>query len=166
MQETKLFELARSRAQLPESFISLNYRKETDLLAIRFSNKKAIYSRADMPKGVIYDYDSKDNLVQVEMLDFNDAFPGVIDDKPPAKVWVNEEVVKARRAAKRERIRENRKRKIANRCCKECGQPKSYVCLKHNQQIKPTIFKVIRKKFRYYTRKFYFNSARKLGFDV
>jgi hypothetical protein len=159
MQETELFGQARSRANLPSEYISLDYRKESDLLAIRFSNKKRAYSRADMPEGVIYDYDSKDNLVQVEILDFYIAASGRSDDEPVKQVWVKPEIVKARRAERRK----NRKRKIVRHCCQECGQPKHYICLQHNQQIKPPIFKVILKRFRYYSKKFYFNVAGRLG---
>jgi hypothetical protein len=159
MNEAELFEQARSRASLPEEYISLDYRKETDLLAIRFSNKKRAYSRADMPEGIIYDYDSKDNLVQVEILDFYIAVPGPSDDEPAKRVWVKEEIVKARRAERRK----NRKRKIVRHCCPKCGQPKHYICLQHNQQIKPPIFKVILKRFRYYTKKFYYNVAGRFG---
>jgi hypothetical protein len=162
MQETELFEQARSRANLPSGYVSLDYRKETDLLAIRFSNKKRAYSRADMPEGVIYDYDSKDNLVQVEILDFYAAFPGQNQNEPAASITVEAEIKKAGRAARRK----NRKRKIVRHCCKQCGEPKHYICLTHNQQIKPPIFKVILKRFRYYLKKSYFNFARKLGLEV
>ncbi len=159
MHETKLFELARSRATLPEKFISLDYRKETDLLAIRFSNKKRVYSRADMPEGIIYDYDSKDNLVQVEILDFYPVLPDESDDEPGEKIWVEEEIVKTRRAAQRKR----RRRTIKRVCCSQCGQPKHYICLEHNTQIKQTIFKRFPNRLRYHTKKFCFNLAEKLG---
>jgi hypothetical protein len=161
MNEAKLFEQARSRANLPEEYISLDYRKETDLLAIRFSNKKRAYSRADMPEGVIYDYDSKDNLVQAEILDFYVAFPGQNQNEPATSITVESETKKAERAVRRK----NRKRKIVRHCCKQCGEPKHYICLTHNQQIKPPIFKVMLKRFRYYSKKFYLNLARKLRLE-
>jgi hypothetical protein len=159
MQETQLFEQARSRANLPDEYISLDYRKESDLLAIRFSNKKRAYSRADMLEGVIYDYDSKDNLVQVEILDFYAVLPGQNQNEPATSITVETEIKKAERAARRK----NRKRKIVRHCCKQCGEPKHYICLTHNQQIKPPIFKVKLKRFRYYIKKFYFNVAGRFG---
>jgi hypothetical protein len=161
MQETELFEQARSRATLPDEYISLDYRKETDLLAIRFSNKKRTYSRADMPEGIIYDYDSKDNLVQVEILDFYAALPGQNQNEPATSITVEAEIKRAGRAARRK----DRKRKIVRHCCKECGQPKHYICLQHNQQIKPPIFKVILKKLRRYAKKFYFGAAGRFGLE-
>jgi hypothetical protein len=159
MREEKLFELACSRVKLPENFISLDYRKETDLLAVRFSNKKRFYSRVDMPEGIIYDYDSKDNLVCVEILDFYPVLSGEIDEEPAAKIWVEEEIVKARRAAQRKR----RRRTIKRVCCSQCGQPKHYICLEHNTQIKQTIFKRFPNRLRYHTKKFCFKLAEKLG---
>jgi hypothetical protein len=165
MQEAALFESARTRTELPEEYVSLDYRKETNLLAIRYSYKKRAYSRADLPKGIIYDYDYKDNLVQVEILDFYAAAPGRVDDELNAQVKVEGEIKKVERAARRKK----RTRKIARQCCKECGQPKHYICLEHNSQIKlkikPTIFKTLSKRFRVYSRKVYFNLARKLGLE-
>jgi uncharacterized protein YuzE len=162
MQQARLFELARSRAKLPDEFILLNYRKETDLLAIKFSDKKSAYSRADMPEGIIYDYDFKDNLVSVEILDFYESFPKQKDNELAAEVTIEREIKKVERAARRK----NRKRKIVRHCCKKCGQPKHYICLEHGQKFKQTIFKRLPKKFKYYTKKFYFNVAQKLGFEV
>jgi hypothetical protein len=159
MREEKLFELACSRVKLPENFISLDYRKETDLLAIRFSNKKRYYSRVDMPEGIIYDYDSKDNLVCVEILDFYPVLPGEIDDEPAAKIWVEEGIVKTRRAAQRKR----RRRTIKRSCCSQCGQPKHYICLEHHRQKKRAFFKRFPNRLRYHTKKFCFKLAEKLG---
>jgi uncharacterized protein YuzE len=160
MQEAKLFEQAAKRAALPEKFISLSYRKETDLLAIRFSDRKRAYSKGDMREGIIYDYDSKDNLVGVEILDFGGISIAEDDNELLEQITLVEEITKTERAARRK----NRKRKIVRHCCKVCGQPKNYICLKHNDQIKPTIHKLIPKKLRYYSKKLYFNVARKLGF--
>jgi hypothetical protein len=161
MQKAELFEQARKRASLPEEYISLDYRKETDLLAIRFSNKKRAYSRADMPEGIIYDYDSKDNLVQVEILDFYIVVPVQNDKEPATSITVEAEIKKAGRAARRK----NRRSKIVRHCCKLCGQRKHYICLQHNQQIKPPIFKMILNKLRRYAKKFYFGVAGRFGLE-
>jgi uncharacterized protein YuzE len=159
MQEARLFELATRRAALPKNFISLSYRKETDLLAIKFSDRKRIYSRADMREGIIYDYDSKDNLVCVEILDFGDVCIAEDVNESSAQIIPGEVIKKSERAARKK----NRKGKIVRHCCKLCGQPKHYICLEHNHQIKPAFFKRLPKRFRYYLRKLYFNAARKLG---
>ncbi len=46
--------------------------------------------------------------------------------------------------------------------CQICGQPKHRVCPKHHNFPKKGFSKVL-KKLRYYSRKFYFNLARKLN---
>jgi uncharacterized protein YuzE len=163
MQEAELFEIAGKRTTLPEKFISLNYRKETDLLAIRFSNRKRIYSKADMKEGIIYDYDSKDNLVGVEIFDFCDASIGENKIESADQILVEEKIKKVEKIAQGKNVNKNRARKITRRCCKECGQPKHYICLKHNSQFKPATFRILPKRFKYYMRKFYFNVARKIG---
>ncbi len=74
------------------------------------------------------------------------------------------EQVEQRRKVTRPIKRKNRKIKITRTCCKECGQPKHYICLTHNSQKKKHwIYKIFTKP-RYYFRKFYFGVARKLGF--
>jgi hypothetical protein len=69
----------------------------------------------------------------------------------------------------RDVVLELNRRIKANSHCKICNQPKHFVCLDHHNQ-KTTEFKKFlkkaRKRIRYYSRKIYFNVARKLGFDV
>lgn len=52
------------------------------------------------------------------------------------------------------------------RGCKICGQPRHTVCFNHGNFSKPKISELIWKRFRYFSRKLYFNFARKLGFSV
>jgi hypothetical protein len=69
----------------------------------------------------------------------------------------------------RDVVLELNRRKRANSHCRICNQPKHFVCLDHNDY-KTTEFekflKKPRKRIRYYSRKIYFNVARKLGFEV
>ncbi len=138
----------------------LEYQRKPNLLKILFSDKKTIYSKADMKEGIIYDYDTKDNLVGVEILDFYDVVPGTNNTKSEIQVTDRQEIKKVERAARRK----NRKSKIVRHCCKDCGQPKHYICLEHNQYKKRTMFQMFQKCVRYYLRKLYFNFGKKLGF--
>lgn len=67
---------------------------------------------------------------------------------------------KERRAARR-----NAKRRyVKKNCCRECGQPKHYICLEHNSNLRKPLWKRFISKSRYNSRKLFFNLARKVGF--
>lgn len=67
---------------------------------------------------------------------------------------------KEKRAARRKR----RRRYIRKGCCSQCGQPKHYICLEHNQHrhFGESFFKRLFRKRRYYARKLLFTLAEKL----
>jgi hypothetical protein len=77
-----------------------------------------------------------------------------------------EQLRKENRAANRQISRERRRKYIKKHCCQKCGQPKHYICLKHNQyQIRRESFlKKLFRKRRYYARKLYFSIAKGFGF--
>lgn len=149
-QKAELIALVNKRILLPNNYISLDYRKKNKLLLIRFSDKKVIYSKADMNVGVIYDFDSNDSLINIEILDF--VYEECSETVEPK--------------TKRDVRRKNRKNKITRHCCKHCGRPKHYVCLNHHQMPTPKISFLIRKRIRYFSRKICFNLARCLRFEV
>ena len=66
--------LASKRIEVPSNYIALKYQEDVDLLVIRLINGKSTYSRDDMDKGVIYNYDQNDNLVSLEILDLYGVF--------------------------------------------------------------------------------------------
>jgi hypothetical protein len=64
----------------------------------------------------------------------------------------------------RDAVKEFKRRRKAKATCKICGEHKHYVCLeRHNPPKKPTGFKRILKRSRYYSRKIYYNLAENLG---
>ena len=69
--------LASQRIKIPNDYVILKYQEDADLLVIRFSNGKSIYSTDDMDNGVIYNYDKNDNLVSMEILDLYGVFAEV-----------------------------------------------------------------------------------------
>ena len=72
-QTTELLKLARLRFPFTE-YLKLRYFADTDLLVIRFFENKTTKSKDDMDKGIIYNYDNKNNLVSVEILDLYGVF--------------------------------------------------------------------------------------------
>lgn len=74
---SELIKLANKRITIPNSHISVQYQKDADLLFIVFTNGKSTYSKDDMNKGIIYNYDRNDELVSVEILDLYDIFAEV-----------------------------------------------------------------------------------------
>ena len=76
------------------------------------------------------------------------------------------EIIEQRRKERRPISRQYRNGIIKKHCCQKCGQPKHYVCLKHNQYrpLKESVFRKLFRKRRYYARKLFFTVARKLGF--
>ncbi len=76
---------------------------------------------------------------------------------------LSREIIEQRRKERKLVKRANRKI-IKKSCCKECGQPKHYVCLEHNPYRRKSFFNKLIKKRRYYARKIYFSVAKKLKF--
>ena len=65
----------------------------------------------------------------------------------------------------RDAATEGNRKRTSKKLCKTCQRPKHYVCLKHHNSKKKGIKKVAA-IIKRYSRKFYFNFARKLGFEV
>ncbi|MDQ2747818.1 MAG: hypothetical protein M3T96_11235 [Acidobacteriota bacterium] len=70
-----------------------------------------------------------------------------------------EQLRKETRAARRKR----RRGYLKKLCCKQCGEPKHYVCLEHHNFKKKGLEKLY-SKFNRYARKFYFNLKKRLNF--
>ena len=51
--------------------INISYDKETDILDIKFSNKKIIESEINEGTGLIVDYDENNKIVGIEILSFS-----------------------------------------------------------------------------------------------
>ena len=51
--------------------INISYDKETDILDIKFSNKKIIESEINEETGLIVDYDENNKIVGIEILSFS-----------------------------------------------------------------------------------------------
>lgn len=77
---------------------------------------------------------------------------------------LTKEKIEQRRQERRAVKRANQRRKITRHCCNECGQPKHYICLEHNQHLKKPFLLRLPQRIRYYSRKFYFNLVRRFGF--
>jgi hypothetical protein len=68
----------------------------------------------------------------------------------------------------RDVVLEINRRKRAKSLCPICKQSKHYICLEHHDRKKTAFEKFIErpgKRIRYYSRKVYFNVARKFGFE-
>ena len=74
---SELLKLAKERIRIPSKYITLNYQADVDLLFIKFTNGISTYSKDDMDKGIIYNYDENSELVSVEILDLYDIFAEV-----------------------------------------------------------------------------------------
>lgn len=61
--------LANKRINIPGNYVILKYQADVDLLVIRFNDGKSTYSKDDMDKGIIYNYDRNNDLVSMEILD-------------------------------------------------------------------------------------------------
>ncbi|HMS41937.1 MAG TPA: DUF2283 domain-containing protein [Pyrinomonadaceae bacterium] len=73
----ELLKLANERIKIPSKYITLNYQADVDLLFIKFTNGISTYSKDDMNKGIIYNYDKNDEIVSIEILDLYDIFAEV-----------------------------------------------------------------------------------------
>ena len=76
---------------------------------------------------------------------------------------IRDEIIEKRRAERKDRKRARRKT-IKRHCCRQCGEPKHYICLEHNHNRKASFLKRIVRKSRRYGRKIYFMLAAKLDF--
>ncbi len=72
--EKELLKLAGERLKLPSGNLQLKYQSEVDLLVIRLNDGKSTYSKSDMQKGLIYNYDARNRLVSIEVLDLYEVF--------------------------------------------------------------------------------------------
>lgn len=66
------------------------------------------------------------------------------------------------REEKRAARRGNRKRYLKRSRCRECGQPKKYICLEHHPHRKTGVKRLLH-KIRYYSKRLYFYIAKKLN---
>ncbi len=73
----ELLKLANERIKIPGKYIALDYQADVDLLFIKFTNGISTYSKDDMNKGIIYNYNETDELVSIEILDLYDIFAKV-----------------------------------------------------------------------------------------
>ena len=71
---TEWLELAKKRVKIPEGKVELRYFDEVDCLVIRLSHHKPAKSDAEEDKGLVYSFDSKNNLVSIEILDLYGIF--------------------------------------------------------------------------------------------
>ena len=71
---SELVKLANERIKIPSNYIFVQYQNDADLLLIKFTNGKSTYSKDDMDKGIIYNYDENNELVSMEILDLYDTF--------------------------------------------------------------------------------------------
>lgn len=75
--------LANERIRISSDYIILKYQEDVDLLFIKFTSGKSTYSKDDMDKGIIYNYDRKNNLVSMEFLTFTEFLPKPRQTKQP-----------------------------------------------------------------------------------
>lgn len=70
----ELSTLARKRLKLPAGDLEFEYQADADLLLVRLTDGKSTYSESDYRKGIIYNYDARNKLVSIEILDLYDVF--------------------------------------------------------------------------------------------
>lgn len=67
---TELLELAKKRVKLPSEPIWIDYDNEADSLFIKLSKSESVISRTiEEDDGVSFDFDKKNNLIGIEILD-------------------------------------------------------------------------------------------------
>lgn len=148
-QENELLTSANQRIEVPKDYLSLNYSESKKLLAVRLSDKKTSYSKIDMEKGIIFDYDSSHILTNIEILDF--LF--VKSEEPESFQSIQQLETAALK---------NPHPKSKKRFCNKCGKPKHTVCLDHHN-FKKKGFEKAYSVVRRYSRKFYFILATRIG---
>ncbi len=76
-QTSELIKLAKKRGDIPNDWIKLEYQKDADLLFILYSKEICVRSKGDMENGIIYNFDDRDRLVSIEVLDIYEVFSTV-----------------------------------------------------------------------------------------
>lgn len=71
---TEWLKLVDERMKIPRNYLRINYQTDVDLLLIKFSETESTYSEDDMEKGLIFNYDARDNLVSIEVLNLYGVF--------------------------------------------------------------------------------------------
>lgn len=66
--------LVSDRFEFPKDFNRLKYFSDVDVLVIGYSRTDSVISDSDDEKGLIYNYDIKDNLTSIEVLDVYGKF--------------------------------------------------------------------------------------------
>lgn len=69
--------LARKRIEITNDYVILKYQEDVDMLVIQFTDGKSTYSKDDMKRGVIFNYDQNNCLVSIEILDLYEIFADV-----------------------------------------------------------------------------------------
>jgi hypothetical protein len=79
--EAKVLALANERFEVPEGHIYLNYHKNVDVLVIGYKSNRPDdskvdlgFSKEDMDKGLIYNFDGEEKLKSIEVLGFYGKF--------------------------------------------------------------------------------------------
>lgn len=79
--KAKVLSLTSERFEVPEGHIYLNYHKDVDVLVIVYKSNRPDdskvdfgFSKEDMDKGLIYNFDSEDRLKNIEVLGFYGKF--------------------------------------------------------------------------------------------
>lgn len=71
----ELLKLASERVNLPgKKPIRISYDEDVDALFLKYSVEPSVISKSEDTDGIIYDYDEKDNLVSIEILDLYGVF--------------------------------------------------------------------------------------------
>jgi len=52
--------------------MQIKYDKNTDILTIRFTDKKPVDSEHFVEQGIVVDYDEKDNIIGLEIFDWSE----------------------------------------------------------------------------------------------
>lgn len=72
---TELLGLASQRVNLPnEKPLLIRYDDEADSLFLKYAETPPVISKSEDTDGVIFEFDSDDNLVSIEILDLYEVF--------------------------------------------------------------------------------------------
>ena len=71
---TEWLDLVDKRIEIPRNYLHINYQSDADVLIIKFSELESTYSKDDMSKGLIFNYNADDKLVSIEVLDLYGVF--------------------------------------------------------------------------------------------
>lgn len=78
MKQAKIIALANERFDVPKGYNYLKYYDDVDVLYINYSNNKAVIGDDDLDKGLVYDLDSNNNIVGIEVLNLFGKFTNEI----------------------------------------------------------------------------------------